>query len=54
MTIEWVIVSMTTFSVHQRHSHWAEDIGPQGPLLALAAVFLFITTLAVFLYASTL
>jgi hypothetical protein len=36
-----------------RHSHFLSDIAPELPLLAIAGTTLFITTLAVYLYAAT-
>lgn len=42
-----------SFSDH-RHSHLFSDLGPELPLLSLAGAVLFITTLAVYLYAATI
>ncbi|UPA22847.1 hypothetical protein K8942_01380 [Candidatus Peribacteria bacterium] len=41
-----------SYSDH-RHSHFGSDLGPELPLLGLAGAVLFITTLAVYLYAAT-
>lgn len=38
---------------NHRHSHLLSDLGPELPLLGLAGAVLFITTLAVYLYAAT-
>ena len=45
---------MKALPTHQRHSHMYDDLDTELPMLALGAVVLFVTTLAVYLYAATL
>lgn len=47
-------VYMRASYISQRHSHLLSDLGPELPLLGLAGAVLFITTLAVYLYAATM